>query len=104
MLAFARPFLRRRASPGAAGARASKVVAGARAAARNAINGLGRPIAGRWCSFDGRRGRPPIGADRGRLQSALAAAPGPARRAYGPALKLAGSILSESTCRGARSS
>ena len=78
----------------------------AKAAATDADPGLGPAIARRWCFFSSgaevavRSARPIAAA----LESGVARRrqPGPGRRRYAPALKLAGSLLGESALPAAR--
>ena len=112
VFAFARPFLRRTdAAGGAAGAREVVILVDrsysmgygdrwqrALGAARDVVNGLSASDRGSVVFF---ASGPEVAlrstADKGRLLAALATVePSPAATHYGPALKLAGSILSES--------
>jgi len=112
VLAFARPFLRRtEIAVGSSGAREVVVLldrsysmgyggkwAQAMAAAQSTINGLSASDRASIVLF---ASNPEVAlrsaADRGRLQAAIAGLqPGAGATRYGPALKLAGSILSES--------
>ncbi len=112
--AFARPFLRRHAGGVAASGGAREVVvlvdrsysmaygdrwARATAAARRAIASVGQADRASLVFFDSGAGVAlRSAADRGRLEAALLAEkPGYAATRYGPALKLAGSIVSESS-------
>ncbi len=111
--AFARPFLRRPALAAAAAGGAREVVilvdrsysmgygdrwARALAAARQAVNGLGQGDRGSIVFFgSGAEVALRSTSDTGRLETAMAGAtPGATSTRFGPALKLAGSILSES--------
>ena len=111
--AFARPFLRRDTLSASAAGGAREVVilldrsyslgygdrwTRAVALARDRINQLGPADRASVVFFDtGAEVALRSAADKGRLTSAIAAAkPGAAATKYGPALKLAGSILSES--------
>jgi hypothetical protein len=113
VLAFARPFLRTDSLSAAAAGGAREVVilmdrsyslgygdrwTRAVDAVRGTIDGLGPSDRGTLVLFDtGAEVALRSTSDRGRLQAALAAAqPGAAATKYGPALKLAGSIISES--------
>src|SRR5262249_17352990 len=112
VLAFARPFLRRAEVPvGATGAREVVVLLDrsysmgygdrwqrALAAARDAINGLKPSDRGSIVLFgSGAEVGLRSTSDRGRLLASMAGLqPGAGGTRYGPALKLAGSILSES--------
>ncbi|MEX1128133.1 MAG: BatA domain-containing protein [Vicinamibacterales bacterium] len=113
VMAFARPFLRREALAVAAAGGAREVVIlldrsyslgygdrweRARAAARDTVNGLGGADRGTVVLFDtGAEVALRSAADRGRLTAAIETAQvGAAATKYGPALKLAGSIISES--------
>jgi uncharacterized membrane protein len=112
VLAFARPFLRRAEIPvGATGAREVVVLLDrsysmgygdhwqrALGAARDAINSLGPSDRGSIVLFgSGAEVALRSTSDRGRLLAAVAGVqPGAGGTRYGPALKLAGSILSES--------
>ncbi len=113
VMAFARPFFRRDALAAATqnGARESVILvdtsysmeygdrwAKARAAATDAIRSMGPGDRASLVFFaSGGEVAVRSAADRGRLEAALAAAgTGPAATRYAPALKLAGSILSES--------
>ncbi|MBI4887526.1 MAG: BatA domain-containing protein [Acidobacteria bacterium] len=116
VLAFARPFLRRDTLNTAVGAGAREVVVllddsyslaygdhweRARAAASNAINGLGPDDRGSLVLFGSGAEialRSAASGDRPRLAAAVAAArPGASATRYAPALKVAGSILAESS-------
>lgn len=111
--AFARPFLRRQSLAAAAAGGAREVVilldrsysmgygdrwTRAAAAARQAIDGLGPVDRGSLVVFgSGAEVLLRSTSDRGRLNAALATSkPGASATRYGPALKLAGSIASES--------
>ena len=113
VLAFARPFLRTDSLSAAAAGGAREVVilmdrsyslaygdrwARAVEAVRGTIDGLGPSDGGTLVLFDtGTEVALRSSSDKGRLQAALASAqPGAAATKYGPALKLAGSIISES--------
>ena len=113
VMAFARPFLRREALAAAAAGGAREVVIlldrsyslgyadrwqRAQAAARDIVNGLNGSDRGTVVLFDtGAEVALRSAADRGRLIAAIdTARVGAAATKYGPALKLAGSILSES--------
>jgi hypothetical protein len=113
VLAFARPFLRRDALAAAAAGGAREVVIlvdrsyslgygerwqRAQAAARQAIAGLGAADRGSVVLFDaGAEVALRSTSDKSRLTAAVdSAALGAAATKYGPALKLAGSIISES--------
>jgi hypothetical protein len=112
VLAFARPFLRRtEIVAGAAGAREVVVLldrsysmgyggkwAQALSAAQSAINGLGPADRGSVVLFSSNTEVAlRSAADKGRLLASVAGVqPGSGGTKYGPALKLAGSILSES--------
>lgn len=112
--AFARPFLRRQALAVAAAGGAREVVvlvdrsysmaygnrwARATAAARNAIGAVGQADRASMVFFaSGAEVALRSASDHGRLEAALATArPGSGATRYGPALKLAGSITSESS-------
>lgn len=116
VLAFARPFLRRDTLNTAVGAGAREVVVllddsyslaygdhweRARTAASNAINGLGPDDRGSLVLFGSGAEialRSAASGDRPRLAAAVAAArPGASATRYAPALKVAGSILAESS-------
>jgi Aerotolerance regulator N-terminal/von Willebrand factor type A domain len=113
VMAFARPFFRRDTLAAAAqnGAREAVILvdtsysmdygdrwAKAKAAANDAIRGLGPGDRASLVFFaSGAEVAVRSAADRGRLESALAAASvGPGATRYAPALKLAGSLLGES--------
>ena len=113
VLAFARPFLRTDSLSAAAAGGAREVVilmdrsyslaygdrwTRAVDAVRSTIDGLGPSDRGTLVLFDsGAEVALRSSSDKGRLQAALASAqPGAAATKYGPALKLAGSIISES--------
>lgn len=113
VLAFARPFLRREALAAAAAGGAREVVIlldrsyslaygdhwqRATAVARDTMQGLGAADRASLVFFDtGAEVALRSAGDKGRLIAALEeASPGAAATKYGPALKLAGSILSES--------
>jgi Aerotolerance regulator N-terminal/von Willebrand factor type A domain len=113
VLAFARPFFRRSELAAAAqnGAREAVILVDtsysmeygdrwqkARAAAADAIRGLGPGDRASLVLFSsGAEVAVRSAADRGRLEAGLAsAAPGPGATRYAPAMKLAGSLLSES--------
>src|SRR4051812_29485916 len=113
VMAFARPFFRRSTLAAAAqnGAREAVILVDtsysmdygdrwgrAKSAAADAIRGLGPADRASLVFFSsGAEVAVRSAADRGRLQSALAAAAvGPGATRYAPALKLAGSLLSES--------
>lgn len=113
VMAFARPFLRRETLAVAAAGGAREVVIlldrsysvgyadrwqRAQAAARDTVNGLGGSDRGTVVLFDtGAEVALRSAADKGRLIAAIETAqPGAAATKYGPALKLAGSIISES--------
>ncbi|MDQ3211787.1 MAG: BatA domain-containing protein [Acidobacteriota bacterium] len=112
--AFARPFLRRQALAAAAAGGAREVVvlldrsysmgygdrwARATAAARSAIGSVGQGDRASIVLFaSGADVALRSASDRGRLEAAvLSSKPGAGATRYGPALKLAGSIASEST-------
>jgi hypothetical protein len=114
VMAFARPFLRREALAAAAAGGAREVVIlldrsysmgygdrwqRAVDAARQAINGLNPADRGTLAFFDTGIGVALRStSDKGRLGAALdGAQAGPAATKFGPALKLAGSIISESS-------
>lgn len=113
VLAFARPFLRTDALSAAAAGAAREVIilldrsyslgygdrwTKAVAAAQSTIDGLGPSDRATLVLFDsGAEVALRSTSDKGRLQAALAAAkPGASSTKFGPALKLAGSVLSES--------
>ncbi|HVL66009.1 MAG TPA: BatA domain-containing protein [Vicinamibacterales bacterium] len=113
VLAFARPFLRRESLAAAAAGGAREVVIlldrsyslgygdrweRAIAAAKDAVNGLGPVDRASVVLFDtGAEVALRSTGDKARLTAVLeAAAPGAAATRYGPALKLAGSLLAES--------
>jgi hypothetical protein len=113
VMAFARPFLRKEALAVAAAGGAREVVIlldrsyslgygdrweRARAAARDTVNGLGGADRASVVLFDtGAEVALRSAADKGRLTAAIETAQvGAAATKYGPALKLAGSIISES--------
>ena len=113
VLAFARPFLRTDTLSAAAAGGAREIVilldrsyslayadrwARATDSVRQAITGLGPSDRGTLVLFDsGAEVALRSTTDKGRLEAALASAqPGASATKYGPALKLAGSILSES--------
>ncbi len=111
--AFARPFLKKPALAAAAAGGAREVIVlidrsysmgygdrwtRAIGAARSAVNGLGPSDRGSIVFFaSGAEVALRSISDRGRLEAAMAGAkPGASATRYGPALKLAGSLLSES--------